>query len=201
MSAEEPEYGLVMPFVNVASKGGPYDDDAYCAGWHMGGLDARLEHRYLARVSETIRSDDRAQADLVAMKHGYSLRMAATDYMTANTDWMAQAECRDIPTPEIFFPRPSETADDAKAVCRRCPVRVDCLRDAFDKGDVYGYRGGMSGEARRKALVGRGRRPSQDEEIRRLTDLGWSVDAVRTALGVSKAVVYRAHSRRGGEAA
>lgn len=76
----EPEYGLVMPFVNVVSKGGPYDDLAYCAGWHMGGLDARLEHRHLARVSETIRTADASQADLLAMKHGYSVRLDSSDY-------------------------------------------------------------------------------------------------------------------------
>jgi WhiB family redox-sensing transcriptional regulator len=121
--------------------------------------------------------------------------------MTPRTDWMAQAECRDILTPEIFFPRPSESADAAKAVCARCPVRVDCLRDAFDKGDVYGYRGGMSGEARRKALVGRGRRPSRDEEIRRLHGLGWTTDASCVALGVSAFVVWRANSTPRGDAA
>lgn len=42
MSDEEQGYGLVMPFVSVASKGGPYDDDAYAAGWAMGALDAKL---------------------------------------------------------------------------------------------------------------------------------------------------------------
>lgn len=76
----ESEYGLVMPFVNVASKGGPYADDAYCAGWHMGSLDARLEPRWLAKVSETIRSADASQADLLAMKHGYSVRLTPSDY-------------------------------------------------------------------------------------------------------------------------
>lgn len=77
---QEPEYGLVMPFVNVASKGGPYDDAAYCAGWHMGGLDARLETRYLARVSETIRTADAKQADLLAMKHGYTVRLDGSEF-------------------------------------------------------------------------------------------------------------------------
>jgi hypothetical protein len=77
---QESEYGLVMPFVNVVSKGGPYDDTAYVAGWAMGGLDARLEHRRLARVSETIRTADASQADLLAMKHGYSVKLTDTDY-------------------------------------------------------------------------------------------------------------------------
>jgi WhiB family transcriptional regulator, redox-sensing transcriptional regulator len=121
--------------------------------------------------------------------------------MTANPYWRDNAACRNVPNPEVFFPRPSETADEAKKICARCPVRVECLKDAFDQGDVYGFRGGMAGEARRKALVGRGRRPSQDEEIRRLSGLGWSAEAVCTALGVSRHVVYRANSRRSGEAA
>lgn len=69
---EEPaEYGLVMPFVAVTSKGGIYDDDAYTAGWEMGQLYTRLERRGDAVLRVTIHSANAEQADLVAMRHGY----------------------------------------------------------------------------------------------------------------------------------
>jgi hypothetical protein len=81
MTAEEPEgYDLVMPFVSVASKGGPYDDDAYAAGWAMGALDARLGgHPHVRPLmhEETVRTADVEQADLIAMKNGY--RMSRTE--------------------------------------------------------------------------------------------------------------------------
>lgn len=74
---EQPEgYELVMPFVSVASNGGPYDDEAYVAGWRMGGLDARLGLEGILRPlshEDTIRTSDVPQADLIAMKHGYRL--------------------------------------------------------------------------------------------------------------------------------
>lgn len=67
---EPAEYGLVMPFVAVASKGGPYGDDAYTAGYEMGILDATLaakprEHQV------TIHTTNKQQADLIAMRRGY----------------------------------------------------------------------------------------------------------------------------------
>jgi hypothetical protein len=65
------EHELVMPFVAVASKGGPYDDGAYCAGYEMGQLDTLLERGPRGRLERTIRSANAAQADLIAMQHGY----------------------------------------------------------------------------------------------------------------------------------
>lgn len=69
---DETEYGLVMPFVTVASKGGPHDDTAYAAGWEMGVLDARLEYEKPAVLEMTIHAENAPQADLLAMKHGYA---------------------------------------------------------------------------------------------------------------------------------
>ena len=69
---EEPaEYGLLMPFVVVASKGGPFDDASYCAGYEMGQLDAALSAG--PRLHQvTIRTVNVPQADLVAMRRGYA---------------------------------------------------------------------------------------------------------------------------------
>lgn len=76
MSAEEPEepgdYGLVMPFVVVASAGGPYDDESFVAGCRFEAVWNELRHQpaeyqsyeYPALVP---------QLDLIAMKEGYTM--------------------------------------------------------------------------------------------------------------------------------
>ena len=70
MSEEDAEYDLVMPFVVVASKGGPYPDDAYVAGYEMGRIAAWLAQAPPDHQA-TIRTDNVPQADLVAMQYGY----------------------------------------------------------------------------------------------------------------------------------
>ncbi len=68
MSAEQ-EYSLVVPFIPVASRGGPYDDTAYTAGYEMGLIDACL---HVGAVHEAIiRTANTLQADLIAMRRGY----------------------------------------------------------------------------------------------------------------------------------
>lgn len=81
MSAEdESPYGLVMPFLPVQSKGGPHDDNAYVAGFQMGRLDGLLNTVAAAGLpltdwfpegGETLRRDNREQADLIAMRYGF----------------------------------------------------------------------------------------------------------------------------------
>lgn len=64
-------FDLVMPFVSVQSKGGPHDDSAFAAGYAMGLLDAELGGSVFDQ-GRAIRVEDRAQADLIAMRHGSS---------------------------------------------------------------------------------------------------------------------------------
>lgn len=71
--SDEFEFSLVMPFVVTQSHGGPFDDDAYCAGWEMGALDVELRLVRGRRHAVTIRRDNLAQADLIAMKAGWSV--------------------------------------------------------------------------------------------------------------------------------
>lgn len=72
------EYGLVMPFVVVKSKGGPYDDDSFVAGWRAGVIDKQLEaHDSPAVDGESPISVETAllpQLDLIAMSHGYHMK-------------------------------------------------------------------------------------------------------------------------------
>lgn len=79
---EPAPYGLVMPFLPVASRGGPYDDGAYTAGYEMGTLDAALAAHPTAHRT-TIHSANATQADLIAMHHGYRCHLEPTDY----PDW------------------------------------------------------------------------------------------------------------------
>lgn len=66
-------FQLVVPFVNVTSKGGRYDDQSYAAGWSMGVVDYRLRTEQPDMLSETLRVEDIKQAHTVADAAGYVL--------------------------------------------------------------------------------------------------------------------------------
>lgn len=62
--------------------------------------------------------------------------------------WRDQSECRDA-DPEVFYPRPMQEggAEDVKlgkALCAGCPVQDECLEEAVELGDVWGWRAGQS---------------------------------------------------------
>lgn len=70
-------------------------------------------------------------------------------------DWRHQAVCRNE-DPELFFPigdtGPALTQiEQAKNVCRRCPVTEECLRWALETGQDDGVWGGLS-EIERRTL-------------------------------------------------
>lgn len=75
MSDDEIKYELVMPFVVVASKGGPYDDASFVAGWSCAEVDQALGavSPWNATFSRTVRTEVLPQLDLIAMKHGYQM--------------------------------------------------------------------------------------------------------------------------------
>lgn len=68
-------------------------------------------------------------------------------------DWRHRAACRDE-DPELFFPIGTSgpallQVEQAKSVCRGCPVVDECLHWALDSGQDAGVWGGMSEEERR----------------------------------------------------
>lgn len=73
--SDEHEFGLVMPFVVVASKGGPYDDEAYVAGYEAGNIDLLLERKDDAKLLHGFpaHTANVPQIDLLAMQHGYTM--------------------------------------------------------------------------------------------------------------------------------
>jgi WhiB family transcriptional regulator, redox-sensing transcriptional regulator len=63
--------------------------------------------------------------------------------------WAADAPCREHPEVE-WFPERGESMAAAKAVCRRCPVRDECLSYAVADPTIVGVWGGTSGRERRR---------------------------------------------------
>jgi WhiB family redox-sensing transcriptional regulator len=59
------------------------------------------------------------------------------------------ASCTGI-DPELFYPIRGEATAPAKAVCRDCIVRVDCLEFALDNREKFGVWGGLSERERRR---------------------------------------------------
>jgi WhiB family redox-sensing transcriptional regulator len=68
-------------------------------------------------------------------------------------DWRHRALCRDE-DPELFFPigttgPATVQIEQAKSVCRRCPVVQSCLDWALRSGQDSGVWGGLSEDERR----------------------------------------------------
>src|SRR3569832_309188 len=73
-------------------------------------------------------------------------------------DWRHRAACLDE-DPELFFPIGNTgpallQIEEAKAICRRCPVMDTCLKWALESGQDAGVWGGLS-EDERRALTRR----------------------------------------------
>jgi WhiB family redox-sensing transcriptional regulator len=62
-------------------------------------------------------------------------------------DWRDGALCAGRDT-EAFFPDDDRPAIIAKSICRRCPVRSDCLAHAIEHRERYGIWGGFTEHAR-----------------------------------------------------
>jgi WhiB family redox-sensing transcriptional regulator len=79
-------------------------------------------------------------------------------------EWVAVARCIGE-EPDLFFPvgttRPAvEQTERAKAICRDCPVIVECLEWSLATAQDAGVWGGLSEEERREIRRARRRRGS-----------------------------------------
>ncbi len=84
--------------------------------------------------------------------------------MFRSESWMQDAICRQV-DPDLFFPSyndptTSHIADarNAKAICKTCPVQLECLDAALRRGERHGIWGGVNMGSNRAA---------QREEMRR----------------------------------
>ncbi|MFD5101790.1 WhiB family transcriptional regulator [Streptomyces albidochromogenes] len=73
--------------------------------------------------------------------------------LPVNTNWRDRSACREE-DPELFFPIGNTgpallQIEEAKAVCRRCPVMETCLQWAMENGEDAGVWGGLSEDERR----------------------------------------------------
>lgn len=67
-------------------------------------------------------------------------------------EWRDLALCREA-DPDAWFPEPGNSAHAAKRICRRCPVRVECLTYALDTRQPDGVWGGKSERERHKLIA------------------------------------------------
>ena len=65
--------------------------------------------------------------------------------------WRQRAACRGV-DPDIFYPMTDEEAEDAKAICRACPVREACLEWALANRERDGVWGGATERDRRRII-------------------------------------------------
>lgn len=69
-------------------------------------------------------------------------------------DWRQYAACAGEDT-DLFFPLGAGAEfdaqiDEAKSICRRCPVREECLDSSLERPDRHGIFGGFTADERLK---------------------------------------------------
>ncbi|MFI2318404.1 hypothetical protein AMK17_37825 [Streptomyces sp. CB00072] len=79
---------------------------------------------------------------------------APSSNQPVNTNWRIAAVCRGE-DPDLFFPIGTTgpaiaQAEEAKAVCRTCPVMERCLQWALESGQDHGVWGATDEEDRRR---------------------------------------------------
>jgi WhiB family redox-sensing transcriptional regulator len=64
-------------------------------------------------------------------------------------EWQDHANCKGA-NADLFFPERGASTRAAKAICRECLVRDECLEFAITTGEKFGIWGGMSERERRR---------------------------------------------------
>lgn len=81
----------------------------------------------------------------------HNLIFAIEDHLKINA-WMDDAACADK-DPNLFFPERGTHGSlirQAKAICRTCPVKADCLDYALRHREYHGIWGGTTNRERRR---------------------------------------------------
>jgi hypothetical protein len=97
----------------------------------------------------------------------------------------------------LFFPGRGESAEPARQICARCPVRRPCLDYAIGHGITHGIWGGLADRDRRPLRsrhLGATRR-ERDEAIAAASAAGNTKAAIGRAFGLAAMSVSRVLSR------
>lgn len=91
---DQPQWGLLYPFMCTTSHGGPYDDQPFVAGAQLGRADMALQAAQLMgadRLSFMVYTDLVGTLELAGMARGFPVLVAeqvqATDEYPAMPEW------------------------------------------------------------------------------------------------------------------
>jgi len=68
-------------------------------------------------------------------------------------NWTTDAACI-THYPDLWYPDQGGSTRDAKQICARCPVQLECLQYALDHDERFGVWGGLSERERRRLTGG-----------------------------------------------
>lgn len=103
--------------------------------------------------------------------------------------WMADAECRGSNSAP-FFPGRGEDISEARAICRRCDVQLECLAYAVNNEEKFGIWGGTSEHERRtlrRQTFGNARPSTKPPRICRRCENGIDTGTLCAACAAAKA--------------
>ncbi len=106
--------------------------------------------------------------------------------------WRELAACRGFDL-DLFFPERGESAEPARQVCARCPVRQPCLDFAVSNRITHGVWGGLAERERRALRSGwvRTWRRDRDRAILAADAAGYTAVAIGRSFGLSRTSVTR----------
>lgn len=70
---------------------------------------------------------------------------------TTEITWRQRGACNGL-DPAVFYPDSEENAEEAKAICALCPVRLSCLEHALTMRERDGVWGGTTEKERRRII-------------------------------------------------
>ncbi|WP_282698046.1 WhiB family transcriptional regulator [Streptomyces sp. CC208A] len=106
-------------------------------------------------------------------------RAISTDH---TPDWRARADCRRIAAPDWWFPKGTigakdrAQAADAKAICRECPVAMQCATWALDQRHTDGIFGGLDVGQRRSINRRASKEQYTDAQVADAIRATWATD-------------------------
>src|SRR5699024_6508511 len=89
-----------------------------------------------------------------------------TTFLTSTASASYELPCHDIDAADLFFAERPADLEQAKALCRSCPLLEACRDGALERGEPWGVWGGEIFEAGRIIAVKRGRgRPRKNAAL------------------------------------